>query len=222
MRLFVCLAFTAAALTVALPCAAAGPWTPARRPGPVFHAYAAVDLDIFNASQTFDAVVGSSHLPAYGGGVDVTDIWKHLFIRVAVTHLSKKGGRVFVDSGQVFPLGIPLTLTMTPIEIGGGWRFAGKRPSRFAPYAGGAALIVPYKETSAFGDAADNVSQSFTGAAVFAGVEASVTRSITVGGEAQFRAIPNALGTAGASQAYNETDLGGVTARVTIGVKLGR
>jgi hypothetical protein len=111
---------------------------------------------------------------------------------------------------------------MTPIEIGGGWRFAGKRPSRFAPYAGGAALIVPYKETSAFGDAADNVSQSFTGAAVFAGVEASVTRSITVGGEAQFRAIPNALGTAGASQAYNETDLGGVTARVTIGVKLGR
>ena len=45
-----------------------------------------------------------------------------------------------------------------------------------------------------------------------------------VGGEAQYRVVPNALGKGGVSDvsaAYDEKDLGGFTLRVTIGYKVG-
>jgi opacity protein-like surface antigen len=238
MRLFLRLAITAVALTIARPCAADGeaPKAPSG-PGPGLHAYAAVDFEIFDASKTFDAVLGTSRLPAYGGGVDVTDIWKHVFVRVAVTHLSKKGSRVFVDGGQVFPLGIPLTVTLTPIEIGGGWRFTPKAPSpragrprpaahtRVVPYLGASALLVVFKQVSEFADASENPSNTLTGASAFGGVEVEVHKNVVVGGEAQYRIVPNALGKGGVSDvsaAYNETDLGGITFRVTVGIKFGR
>ena len=183
------------------------------------HAYGIVDLDALTAKQSFEAVLGTSQLKAFGGGVEVADIWKHVFVRVAVTRARKTGSRGFVSGSQFFSNGIPLTMTMTPVEAGGGWRFVSKKGSRLTPYAGLSFLSVGYTETSTFADAADNTSERFTGQAVFGGVEIGVAKGLTVTAEAQHRRVPNALGAGGVSKDFAETDLGGVTVRITIGIR---
>lgn len=184
-------------------------------------AYAAIDGDSMAASRSFEAVLGTATLVAYGGGVDVTDVWKHLFLRAAVTHASKDGSRAIFTGTDAVSLGIPLTVSMTPVELGGGWRFA-TSSGRFVPYVGGGALVLSYQERSEFADASDNVSETFTGYEAFGGAEFGLTKWLVAGGEAQYRGVPNALGDAGLSQAFNETNLGGFTARFTIGIKTGR
>jgi hypothetical protein len=61
-------------------------------------------------------------------GRRVTNVVSKVFIRGMVAHAGKDGERVFVNDGQVFPLGIPLTVGMTPIELGGGWRLGRRSP----------------------------------------------------------------------------------------------
>lgn len=183
--------------------------------------YGAVDFDQLAATQSYQAVLGTSHVLAYGGGVDILDVWRHAFIRGAVTHGSRNGSRVFVDSGQVVSLGIPITISWTPIELGGGWRF---KPTRsrlhpITPYVGAAFVALDYKETSQFAEASDNVSSYLPGAEGFGGVEIGILKHLAVSGEAQYRTIPNALGAGGVSQDFNETNAGGFTARVMIAYK---
>lgn len=192
--------------------------------GPGVRAYFVTDFNSMSASKSFDAALDTSHLTAFGGGADVVDLWKHLFARFSVTHVSKTGSRAFFDGVTVVSLGIPLTVSMTPVEIGGGWRFSGAPAPRLTPYAGGGVVIVSYKETSEFGDASDNFSGSFTGYNLFGGAEFSLTNWLVAAGEAQFRSVPNALGDnpTGLSQAFKETDLGGFTLRVTIGIRTRR
>ena len=62
-----------------------------------------------------------------------------------------------------------------------------------------------------------NGSGRYTGRAVFGGFEIAVAKGLTITAEAQYRRVPNALGAGGVSKDFNETDLGGVTARVSIG-----
>ncbi len=185
-------------------------------------AFAAVDFNSFSASQTFNAIFASTQIPGYGGGVDVTGLWSNLFFRVAVTTVKKTGTRVFVDGSQVFKLNEPAKLSLTPVEVGAGWRFAGK--SKLTPYVGGGGLFVPYKVD--YTQASDlNESQSFTGGLVFGGVDYAITKVLNVGGEAQYRTVPNALKSdlsSSVAHAFHETDLGGFTGRITFGVKFGK
>ena len=195
-------------------------------------AFAAIDLNVFTASKTFKALFDSSTLPGYGGGVDVENVWSRLFVRVAVTQISKTGSRVFVTASDVFKLNEPAKLTLTPIEIGAGWRFQLRPPkrarssnvSKLAPYIGGAALIESYKvDYSTSPDL--NESETFKGGEVFGGVQYAVTKVLIVGGEAQYRLLPDALKTDLASSVastYNEKQGGGFTGRITIGVRLGK
>src|ERR1700756_3419207 len=76
----------------------------------------------FDASTTFNAVSASPAASFWGGGVDVL-IHKAYFVDLAISHMSKTGQRAFINNGQVFRLGIPLQVTMTPIELTGGYRF---------------------------------------------------------------------------------------------------
>jgi len=193
------------------------------RPAIGLHPYAVIDGNTMAASSSFEAVLGTATLLGYGGGVDLTDLWKHLFARVAVTHATKEGTRAIFTGTEAVPLGIPLTVSMTPIEIGGGWRFVPAK-GRIVPYAGAAALLLSYKETSPVppADASDNVSDSFTGYEVFGGAEFGLSKWLIAAGEAQYRGVPNAIGDAGLSQAFSETDLGGFTVRFTIGIRTGR
>jgi hypothetical protein len=202
--------------------AAGGQNAQAGAPFPLgFRAYGIVDFDSVAMKQSFDAVLGTSQVKAFGGGVEVVDIWKHLFARVTVTRARKRGSRVFVSGGQVFPFGIPLTVTMTPVEVGGGWRFTGLH-GRVTPYAGGGFVSMGYTEASKFADPEENTSTHFKGGAVFGGVEVGIVKWIGAAADAQYRRIPNALGAGGVSKDFKETDLGGFTARVTIGIRTTR
>jgi hypothetical protein len=171
------------------------------------------------ASDTFTAVLGTSTLSGHGGGAEVLNIWKGLFMRVAATTATKDGSRVVVADKNAVSLGIPLTVQLEPIEFAGGWRGDIGRRSRAAWYVGGGLLHVVYRESSTFAGVGDDTDTTFNGGVVFAGVDATLWRFVIGGGELQFRTIPGALGSGGASQAFGETNLGGVTARGLIGVR---
>jgi hypothetical protein len=89
---------------------------------------------------------------------------------------------------------------------------------RLVPYAGGGIGSVQYKEESSFAAAGENVDDRFTSYHVLGGVEIPIWRWIGVAVEGHYRWVPDALGVAGISDAFNETNLGGATFRVKFGV----
>jgi len=180
-------------------------------------AFGTVDINALTAQNSFNAVLGTSRVTAFGGGVDVLNIWRGLFLRAAVSTTSKTGSRAFVANGQAVSLNIPLTVSMTPVEVGGGWRFLTR--TRATPYVGGGALAQFYSEKSNFAGPGENVSQTNIGYFALGGIEVETVRWLVVGVEAQFRGIPHAIGQSGVSQSFGETNLGGFTTRVLIGVK---
>ena len=89
----------------------------------------------FSATDSFEAVFGSSVGVVYGGGGGVV-LPQNIFIDARASRFKKDGERVFVDNGQVFELGITNTVTITPFEISAGYRF-GRSRNTVRPYAGG-------------------------------------------------------------------------------------
>ena len=197
---------------------------PAPAPAPVpqklgVRAYFLFDTNALSASETFDATMGSSTFSAPGGGGEVINIWGGLFARVAFSSMKETGTRVAVIDGTVVPLDIPLTVEMKPLEIGGGWRFPLRKSPRFTPYGGAGYVKLAYKETSDFAASDEESDESFSGFVVFGGVEVVIWKWVMAGAEVQYRSIADALGTGGASQAFNETDLGGTTFRFLVGIR---
>jgi hypothetical protein len=224
MRRLLRSACAVAAVVLAVPAvarAAAGTADQAGSSSPVgVRAYGIVDLDAVAAKQSFEAVLGTSQLRAFGGGVDVVNIWKHVFVRAAVTRARKTGIRAVVSGGLVFPNGIPLTLTLTPVEVGGGWRFA--TAGRVTPYFGVAFLSMGYTERSKFAEPGEDTDERFKGQDVFGGAEVGIARWLVASGEAQYRRVPNALSAGGISTDFGESDLGGFTVRFSIGIRTAR
>lgn len=179
-------------------------------------AWFGLDFNAMSASESFDAVLGSSQLVGFGGGADVT-VWKNVFARVSFSRAKKDGERAVVFNGQVIPIGVPITVSYTPIEIGGGWQFPLTGGVR--PYAGAGLFRLRYKEESDFGIPDEEVDLSKNGYVVFGGVEVPVWKYVIVGGEAQFRSVPDAIGTGGVSRDFEETNLGGFTVRVLFGIR---
>ena len=197
---------------------------PARRPPPKkppvgIRAYGFYEFQALAATDTFNAVTGSSTTNGFGAGFEVTNVVSKIFIRATFAHAGKDGERVFVDNGQVFKLGIPLTVGMTPIEIGGGWRSVVDRRGRYAIYVGAGVVFLNYSETTPSGTAEDNTSKTFAGYSLFGGFDRTFHKNLVAGVEAQYRGVPNAIGTAGASQAFGETNLGGFVLRALFGFK---
>ena len=73
-----------------------------------FRPFAVFAVERFTASTTFDANLGSSFQPLWGGGVEISTR-RHVFVDFTVTRLSRTGEQAFVNNGQVFRLGIPCT-----------------------------------------------------------------------------------------------------------------
>lgn len=194
---------------------------PARPTSPGFgvRIFVAVDANALAASQTFDAVLGTSTLTGVGGGADVIGLWRGVFVRVGASSMKKTGSRVLVDGTEVSSLGIPVTIEMRPVEFGAGWRTAVGRRRRVSVYAGAGLLHMVYRESSQFAGVGDNTDTTFNGAVVFGGADVRAWRWVVAGVEAQVRSLPNAIGRAGASQAFKETDLGGGTVRALVGVR---
>ncbi|MCC7008007.1 MAG: hypothetical protein IT184_04260 [Acidobacteria bacterium] len=196
---------------------------PYRRPAPPpqpigVRVFAIADVTSMAAADTFAGVFGSSRLTSRGGGVEVIRLRRGLFVRAALSTSSASGSRVVVFDGTAVPLDIPLTLELRHLEVGGGWRQE-RRGARLVPYAGAGLLRLRYVERSPFADTGEDSDETFTGYAAFAGVDVSVWKWIVAGAEIQFRSVPDALGDGGASRAFNERDLGGVTARALIGIR---
>jgi hypothetical protein len=177
------------------------------------------DGNALTASETFTAVLGTSTLRAVGAGGEVLNIWKGLFVRIAASSMKHAGGRVVVVDHEAFPLGIPLTIEMQPVEFGAGWRKPIGRRRASAVYVGGGLLHMVYRESSEFAAVGENTNTTFNGTVVFGGVDLPIWRFVVAGGELQYRTLPNAIGSAGAAAAFGETDLGGATARVMFGVR---
>lgn len=172
----------------------------------------------FTAVDTFDAVLGKPSGNIYGGGATVGLPLGGLFVDIGAWRFKQVGERVFVGNGEVFHLGIPVTITITPVELTAGWRFR-RRNSRLVPYAGAGVTMYGYNETSSFSTPAEDVDERFNGYHVVGGIDYKVMRWFGLGGEAAWTTIPDAIGTGGASKAFGETDLGGASfrAKITIG-----
>jgi Outer membrane protein beta-barrel domain len=171
----------------------------------------------FAASESFDAVLDTSSGTIVGGGAEIGLPWGGLYLGVGAWRFSGEGERVFVSGSEVFRLGIPLTIEVTPIEVTGGWRFK-NISSRLVPYVGAGWSSYAYKETSDFADADEDVDDRFSGFHILGGAEFKLTRWLGLGGEFAWSRVPDALGAGGASQAFDETDLGGTSYRLKISV----
>jgi hypothetical protein len=197
---------------------------PYRRPAPKLpigvRLFGAADVERMFAKQSFAATLGTSTLLGFGAGVDVVNLnGGGLFFRAAVSLMGKSGTR----STGTISSGFALQVRMLPIDLGVGWRFNHvTRGNTVTPFVGGGALLLHYSETSPAGDPTDNTSAIFKGFEGFGGVDLLLGNSITVAPEVDYRSVPGAIGTGGLSQVFNETNLGGLTFRVTVGVRLGR
>ena len=188
------------------------------QPRPVFtvRGFGDVGSTTFTASDSFDAVLGSSRGHVFGGGIDVVE--RHnIFATFRASRFRADGERVFRFNDDVFGLGIPVDVSVTPIELTGGYRFD---PGgwRVIPYGGGGISWHRYKETSQFATDAENVEETFTGYQLLGGAELRIWRWIGVAGEVQWTTVPDALGqdANGISSEFDETDLGGTTIRFKV------
>lgn len=197
------------------------PAKPARTPAePVrLRAFGSVGWITFQARDSFDTVLDSHGGLLYGGGGQIT-LPFGLYAEVAAMQFRADGERVFIGPNrEVFPLGIPVEVTVTPLEITGGWRYRGRGrrgPWPVVPYVGGGLSAYKYRETSEFADGDEDVDEWHNGFHILGGVEYRVRRWLGVAGEVAFSSIPDALGEGGVSAAFNEDNLGGTSVRLKV------
>lgn len=199
---------------------------PPKRPGPAIRArvFGLAGFQSFTAADSFSAVLDTSSGVVFGGGGGLL-FGRNLFVDVSVSRFSADGARVFVtEGGEVVDLGIATQVDVTPIDVSIGWRFAGaptlgptgKPRFRPVPFAGGGFGFQQYKETSEFAESGDDVSESHGSYHVLGGVELPFSRHLGVTADVLYRWVPDAIGTAGVSEYYEETDLGGAQVRVKV------
>jgi outer membrane protein W len=179
--------------------------------------FADAGLTVFTATQSFKAILGSPAGPVFGGGLDV-GLTRNVFVSVAASRFRRTGQRVFVFQDQVFKLDVSDTIAVTPLQISAGYRFHGRRPTRFTPYAGGGIGWYRFTETSEDSTAADDAKTTNAGYHLLAGLETPIRRWAAAAVDAQWSFVPNSLGESatGVSNLYDEHNLGGFTLRVRI------
>jgi opacity protein-like surface antigen len=177
--------------------------------------FADVGSTTFAAKESFTAVLGSDRGAVFGGGVEAV-LPQRVFVNFRASRFRRTGQRVFLFGRERFDLGIPTTVTVTPVELTGGYRFEYGR--RFVPYAGGGIGWHGYREESRFADGEENASERFLGYQIVAGAEIRVARWIGTAVEAQWSTVPDALGVDpnSVSREFQESNLGGATLRVKI------
>ena len=111
-----------------------------RMPRPFqYRPYFELSRQRFTAGDTFDNVFGESSAPFWGAGAQVV-FWKdRIYTEAGVSRIAREdsqlvGERVFVSSGTVYQLGIPLRSAIKPWKVAGGYRF--HFSPRIIPYAG--------------------------------------------------------------------------------------
>jgi hypothetical protein len=206
----------ALALLVAAPASAQvrRPAFPARpEPTVAVRPFFLVSGEQMAAKTSFDAIFGGSFQPFFGGGVSVV-LKNGLWIDGSVTRFQKTGQRAFDNGGQVFQLGIPLTVAVTPIEVSGGYRF--RTSPKIWTYLGAGIGSYGYDESSSDAAAGEDVSLRHTGYLAVGGIEGRVHKWISLAADVQFTHVTGILGTAGISKDLCENDLGGIAVRFKV------
>src|SRR5260221_2313265 len=165
----------------------------------------------FAAQNSFRAVMGQATGQFFGGGAEVR-IGSGLFLSASLEHFTRTGDRVVVVDREVFKLGIPDTVSLTPMTMTAGWRFVHDRATR---YVGGGVGRILYKEDFSFADATEKIDTRFTSYQMLGGIEFR-NGWVATAFEVQYSRVPNAIGIGGASAAFQESNLGGIAGRVKI------
>jgi opacity protein-like surface antigen len=202
----------------AAPSAQAATAAQPRPPAPRFgiRGYGEGAYQWFTANDSFKAILDTSGGFFYGGGAQV--YFGPIYVDVGVSRFEKTGERAFVFEGDVFQVGIPDRITMTPVVVTAGYRFPMKE--RTVPYLGGGVGSLKFEETSDLANPDENVSETFTSYHGVAGVEYTATRWLFVAGEVRYAAVPDAIGAPGIAGEFDESDLGGFS--VAVKVLIGR
>ena len=180
--------------------------------------FALVGNMTFTAQDSFDTILDTHSGPIYGGGGTVLLPWWGLYVEVRASRFRGDGQRVFIGpNDEVFKLAIPVEITITPLELTGGYRLT-RLSRRFVPFGGVGYTSSRYKETSQFADAAEDADDRFGGFHVLGGAEYLPFPWLAVGGEVSWSSIANAIGASGVSQHFGEDNIGGTSARLKISV----
>ena len=202
-----------AAVFVLLACAAAAPAAAQDPPDLSIRPFVLATEQSFAAVDAFDATFGRSVEPFFGGGGQVV-IHDRVVVEIGASRFRKTGQRAFRSGGKNFELGIPLTATITPLEVTVGYRF--RLSPRVRPYVAAGVGSYAYRETASFANAGDDVDVRHTGYVANGGAEFRLHRWLGLGIDVQYTHVPGILGQAGISQQAGENDLGGVAARVKL------
>jgi opacity protein-like surface antigen len=165
----------------------------------------------FSARKTFETVFGKSRQPFWGGGLSVA-FRNGFYVDVIASRFRKTGERAFFSDGQGYRLGIPLTVTVTPLEVTAGGRF--RVTPRVFPYVGAGVGSYRYQETSEFDDGP--LDMRHVGYLVVGGVELRLSRWVAVSGDAQYTRVSGIIGSGGISKDAGESDLGGTAGRFRV------
>ena len=178
--------------------------------------YATFGVAQLAAKDSFEAVADTSQQPVFGGGVQITNIWKGVFADLGVAQIQTiDGERVFIEDGDVLEVNIPLEVKMRPVDLAAGWRLAFGRVS---PYVGAGVTFFRYEETAEGNDPDENVDESKSGPLFLGGVDVSILSWLHAGGEIRYRQVTGILGLGGVSAEFGEDDAGGLTAAVRISI----
>lgn len=187
-----------------------------RGPATSFRAFVQAGLIGFAARESFTAVTGESFGPSVGGGVEAR-FRAGLYLQLSLERYKQTGQRVFVFGGEVFPLGVPNTVTIEPLTASVGYR----PPTSLAlqPYVGGGFGSYRLREVSPFDTANEEVDERHLGYHVHGGLELRTRWWVAPAVEVRYSTVPDSLGTGGAAAAFAESDLGGwqFAARLLIG-----
>jgi opacity protein-like surface antigen len=189
--------------------------TPVVRPTVGVRAFGSFSYMYFQATDSFEAILGEAGQPFFGGGAEVV-LWDRLFIAASIERMQQTGERVIVFEDEVFPLGIDDEITITPFTVTAGYRF--RSTDRIVPYVGGGIGSYQFREESEFADPDGNVDERFTSYRALLGVEYTAAKWLFASFEVQYTAVPDALGAPGVSAHFDESNLGGVSAYVKLAV----
>jgi opacity protein-like surface antigen len=174
------------------------------------------------ASDSFTAILGRSSGLVFGGGAELS--WRSgLFVRGDVSYFSADGERAEIVDGEVIPLEIPLSISLTPIEFTGGYRLpeytvGPRRQVRLVPFIGAGAGFVRFREHTDDEHPEESADERFASYHLLLGLDVPLAGRFALGAELTRRWVPGGLGTSGVSQVLGESDLGGSTLRARVRV----
>jgi hypothetical protein len=169
-----------------------------------------VNQQWFAATNTFENVFGEATAPFWGIGAQVVAWEGRIYGEVGLSRIARDnsqliGERVFVSSGTVYPLGIPLRSTIKPWKVVGGVRF--QVTPRLVPYAGAGITSYAYTEESDFAAPAENLDVTKRGFVFQGGIEVRGHRWVGFAAGVERTQVTGILGEGGLSRLYTTGDL---------------